>query len=116
MKKKRVAQNQLLVSILAYFLVGIIWYFLDENVQGSLAHFHVKQALNVFVISVGLGLLHSILGILTFGILLVLLAPAFALLQFVLFIFWIIGIVFAAQEKEEEIPIIGNFANKYLFF
>ena len=45
--------NSKLVAILSYFLVGVIWYLVDEKVKKSpLAKFHVKQALNLMIISI----------------------------------------------------------------
>ena len=44
--KTEEVKNEKLVAILAYFLVGIIWYFADENMKNSsLAKFHTKKIL-----------------------------------------------------------------------
>ncbi|MFT4310224.1 MAG: DUF4870 domain-containing protein [Candidatus Woesearchaeota archaeon] len=101
-------QNDKLVSALSYILVGIIWYFADAKVQNTTTRFHVKQGLNLLIISlVG----HFILGIIP--ILGWIILPFFSL---AIFILWIIGLVNALNGKQNEIPLIGVLADKYLKF
>lgn len=96
------------VAILSYFLVGIIWYFVDEKVKGDkLAKFHVKQALNLMIISVAV----SVVGMFLFF--LIWIVP---LVQLALFVLWIIGLISAINGNMKEIPIIGGLAEKYLNF
>lgn len=102
-------------AILAYLLIGIIWYFADDNMKkNDFAKYHVKQGLNLIVISIGLGILWSFLG---FTIILIpiifIIAP---ILNIILFVLWIIGIINAINNKKKEVPIVGKFAKKYLSF
>ncbi|MFP4403448.1 MAG: DUF4870 domain-containing protein [Nanoarchaeota archaeon] len=109
MVKTKKQENEKLVTILSYFLIGIIWYFVDEKIKSSkLVKFHVKQSLNLLLISfVG----NFILSIIIFlGWLLI---PLWTLFMLIL---WVIGLIHAINEKEKEIPIIGQFAKKYLTF
>ena len=55
--------NTKVVSILAYFLVGIIWYFADEKVQNDMTKHHAKQALNYMIISFVISMVFSMIFI-----------------------------------------------------
>ena len=102
-------ENEKIVAILAYFLVGIIWYFADEKMKkSSLAKHHTKQALNLILISLVVNVILSIIVIVGW-----ILIPLWSLFILIL---WIIGIINAATEKEKDIPILGQFAGKYLTF
>lgn len=109
-------ENDKLVSALSYILVGIIWYFVDDKVKNKNTNFHVKQALNLFVIYLIFNIAFSILTIITLGFL----TPVIALLSYIvgiiLLILWIIGLIYAIQEEKKEIPVIGQFASRYLNF
>ncbi|MFH1239944.1 MAG: DUF4870 domain-containing protein [Candidatus Diapherotrites archaeon] len=101
--------NSKTVAILAYFLIGIIWYFADEKVKKSeFAKGHVKQALNLLIIEIvvmtALGLI-PILG----WVMMPLASLAFIIL-------WIIGLIAALNNQTKELPVIGQFASKYLQF
>lgn len=117
MVKKNNTDNTKIVSILSYFLVGIIWYFINEKVRNKTTKFHVKQASNLiiinFVISIILSILMSISGILffagVFGIIIM-------LFKLTIFVLWVIGLINAINLKEQEIPLIGIYADKYLKF
>ena len=115
MARKNKCDDVLLVSILSYLIIGIIWYFLDDDAKTSLTKFHVKQALNILLISIILNILFDILNGVTFGFLIIL-EPIYLVIQVILFVLWVIGIIYAAQTLEKEIPIIGKFAKKYLKF
>jgi len=113
-------ENEKLISILAYFLVGIIWYFVDEKMHKSeLAKFHVKQSLNLTIISLAYGAIVSILTpVLIFipiigWLALFILTTVGPILFLVLFI---MGVINAVNENKKEIPLVGSFAPKYLKF
>lgn len=102
-----------LVSILSYFLIGIIWYFVDEDVRkNKVVKFHVKQALNLLIISVALGIIFSFFTVITFG----LFYFVYLVVRVILFVLWIIGLINAINMNKKEIPIIGEFADRYLTF
>lgn len=108
--------NDKLVSALSYILVGIIWYFLDKSVQNKTTKFHVKQATNLILISLIFNFALTVITVITFGIF----GPIAALLNAIFGIFilvlWIIGLIYAIQLNQKELPIIGQFANRYLKF
>ena len=105
--------NEKLVSILSYFLIGIIWFFVDEDMRkNKAARFHVKQALNLMIISVALGVIFNILMAVTLGLFYFI----YVVVQIGLFVLWLIGLVNAINMKKKEIPIVGEFADKYLTF
>ncbi len=101
-------KNEKLVAVLSYFLVGIIWYFADDSVQGSLSKLHVKQSINLAVISIVGSIILGFIPIIGW-----LLLPFFNLAVLVL---WVIGLITAINGKKKEIPLIGKYAEKYLNF
>ena len=104
--------NTGVVAVLSYFIVGIIWYFLENKVQNRITTFHVKQSLNLFIIAIIIEVAAGFLTVITLG----LFGIIAVILQIGLFILWIIGIINASQKRTIEIPIIGEFAKKYLKF
>ncbi|MFH1212099.1 MAG: DUF4870 domain-containing protein [Candidatus Woesearchaeota archaeon] len=115
-------ENEQTVAILSYLLIGIIWFFVDEKVRkSSFAKFHVKQALNLLIISLAISIIFNILHVLLiiplFGAVFnVVLSVIRFVIGVILFVLWLIGIISAASNKSKELPIIGHFAGKYLTF
>lgn len=111
MAKKQ--DNSKIVSILSYFLIGIIWYFVDEDVRKNKdVKFHVKQALNIGIISLVLGIILRGLVFVTFGLFFF----VYVLVEIGIFVLWVIGLVNAINMEKRKIPVIGEFADKYLKF
>ena len=121
------------VAFLAYLLIGIIWYFVDENMKkNSYVKFHVKQGLVLLIFNAVVGVLVGILAM-VFGIIVSALAmtspvmmPIFSIIGLfawvifmaiwvVMFILLIMGIVNSLSGKEKELPIIGRFGKKFTF-
>lgn len=114
-------ENEKLVSILAYLIVGIIWFFVDEKIKKSkFAKFHVKQALNLFIIAIVISIifeiLSAILSLITLGLFGFVSILISAILSIFFLILWIIGLLNVINDKKKELPIIGEFADKYLDF
>lgn len=88
------------VSILSYFFVGIIWYFVDENVRRNPnAKFHVKQALNIGIIGVVVSIIFSFFGwfaFYSFG----LLYWIFLIVRLGIFVLWLVGLLNAINMKK----------------
>lgn len=100
-------------AILSYFLVGIIWYFADENMKkNSFAKYHAIQGLNMLIIGIVLSVVIQILVMVTFG----LFAYISLLIWLAWLVLWILGIINAVNGKENPVPVIGQFAEKYLKF
>lgn len=105
------------VAALAYVLIGIIWYFVDENMKKNyFVKYHVKQGL-VFLIA-------SIIYNIALGILLsILFTPLwylhiywlFSLLYYAPLVWMILGIINVVNGVEKELPVIGKFASKFKF-
>jgi uncharacterized membrane protein len=110
-----------LCSVLAYLLIGIVWYFADDKMKkNSLANFHVKQGI-VFLIAT---LIYDIiLGIVLSIILIPFAFTGFGwgligvlrLLYYIPLIFLIIGIVNSLNGNKKELPIIGHWGKKFNF-
>ena len=107
-KKGGEVDNSKLAAILAYLLVGIIWFFADEKLKkNEFTKFHVKQALVLLIVSVGGSIILSFIPILGWVIL-----PFFSLASFA---FCVLGIINAAQNEKKELPFIGSYAKKLKF-
>ena len=121
MSKKEVDDGKL-CAVLSYLVIGIIWFFVDEKMKkNAYVGFHVKQALVLLIFSIVIGVLNIILSAIfgliafvTFGLgsILMLIPSLLSLLPLVL---WIFGIVFSAQGIEKELPVIGQYGNKFNF-
>ena len=106
MAKKTEIENEKVCAILSYLLVGIIWYLADEKMKKSqLAKFHAKQGLVLLIVSVAGHIILTLIPIIGWVIL-----PFFSL---VILIFAILGIINAANSTHKELPIIGQFGDKF---
>lgn len=105
------SDNSQICAILAYFLVGIIWFFFDEKLKkNSLAKFHVKQAIILIVFAV---IWNFVVGFLAFF--LVFLGPVLWIIANIPVFMGIYGIFNALNKKETALPIIGGLASKLDF-
>ncbi|MDO9510069.1 MAG: hypothetical protein Q7J14_02145 [Candidatus Magasanikbacteria bacterium] len=96
-------------AVLSYLLVGIIWYFVDENMKkNTFAKFHVKQSLVLLVVSLILQTVGTVLPVIGWFLILPL-AGIFSL------ILMLIGIINALNGKTKELPIIGKYSTKFNF-
>ncbi|MBW2992698.1 hypothetical protein KY345_05770 [Candidatus Woesearchaeota archaeon] len=102
-------------AILAYLLVGIIWYFADEKMKkNNFVKHHVKQGLNLLIISIVLSVLWGVLGMTL--VLIPVIMVAAPIVNIILLVLWIFGLVYAINGKTKPVPVVGMFANKYLTF
>jgi uncharacterized membrane protein len=105
-------KNANLCAILAYLLVGIIWYFVDSKMKkDSFTKFHVKQSIVLLIAAVLWGVAINVLATLT----MFLLAPLMGVLSLVPWVFVVLGIINAVNNKEKELPLIGKYAKKLTF-
>jgi uncharacterized membrane protein len=99
--------NTKICAILSYLLIGIIWYFVDKQIQkDDFVKFHVKQGLVLICLSIILSIIISIIPFLwMIG----------WIVQLIFFIFAIIGIINAMNHEKKELPIIGQFSSVFKF-
>ena len=116
---KKEYEHKVLISAIAYFLIGIIWYFVDEEAKkNSFIKFHVQQGLTLLIFaviySIILGIILTVLSMifLFIPVLGIVIIGILQLLYLIPLILAIIGLVNALNEKEKELPIIGKFASK----
>jgi uncharacterized membrane protein len=99
--------NRRWCAALSYLLVGVIWYFLDEKMKrDDFVKFHVKQ---------GLVLLISILALQVLSTLMILLTFLWFVIGLFLLIIGLIGVVYALENKEKPMPILGKYAKNFTF-
>jgi uncharacterized membrane protein len=98
MAKKQQDQSKL-VAIISYItLVGwIIALVLNQSNKTDLGSFHIRQALLIMIASVVLWWIPFIGWI----------------LNIVVFIFWIMGLVYAIQGQMKEVPLLGAWAQQW---
>lgn len=106
-KKEGKIENEKICAILSYLLIGVIWYFADEKMKKSrFAKFHAKQGLVLIIAELIVYAFWMIPFIGWFF------AP---ILNFALLVLLIIGIINAANDKMNALPVIGSFAEKFDF-
>jgi len=106
-KKSNTVEDGKICAILAYLLLGIIWYFADDKMKkNDFAGFHVKQALILIIV--------SFVGSIALGMTFVL-AWLIPLYQLIVFVFVVMGIINAYNGQKKELPLIGQFAKKFKF-
>jgi uncharacterized membrane protein len=88
-----------LVAILSYItLIGwIIAIILHSNNKTKLGAFHLRQALLLVLAGIVFSFIPIVGWILNIGV----------------FVLWIMGLVFAIQGTEKEIPLIGHLAQDW---
>lgn len=101
------ADNSKLCAILAWiFPIGLIWFFLDEQLRkDKYVAFHVEQSLVLFIAAVVVNIAGTIIPILGWFIIL----PIGGIIIFVL---WLIGLISALSGKKKQLPLIGQFGKK----
>ena len=105
-------KNANLCAILAYLFVGIVWYFVDDKMKkDKFVKFHVKQGIVLMIAWILWSVAVSILYSLT----MFLLTPIITILYLVPWVFVVLGIINALNNKEKELPIIGEYAKKLTF-
>jgi len=98
---KQDAENGKVCAILLYILwiVGIIWYFVDEKQKNNpFTKFHLKQSLVLVIVCVAINIVTCGFG----GI--------------IGLVFAIIGLINAVNGETKELPIIGKFAEQWFKF
>ncbi len=91
--------NKKITSVVAYLTwIGLIIAFVAGDKDG--AKFHLNQALVIWLAGIILGIV-AVIPIL--GWIVGLVGSIF------LFVCWIMGLVYAIQEQEKEVPILGKF-------
>ncbi len=103
-------ENGKVCAILAWFFpIGLIWYFADEKMKkNKFVGFHVKQSLVLFIAAVIINIVGAIIPFLGWFIIL----PLGMLLVFV---WWIMGLIYAISGREKELFLIGQFGKKFTF-
>ena len=104
--------NNKTLSIVSYIIpIGwLISYFLGKDKADALLKYHLKQSLGLGIVSIALNV---ILGII------VRIMPSLAFLSivgWVIIVFWILGIINAANSALKPIPVFGKaFENSFSF-
>lgn len=103
-----------MVAIVSYLtIIGwIIAYVLHTNNRTNLGAFHLRQSAFLYIVGILASFLGKIFG--GNGFFGGLFNLAFGLIGIVIFIFFIMGIIRAANGEEKPLPIVGLSAQKWL--
>lgn len=105
------AGNAKACAVLSYLLIGLIWYLIDENMKkNSYVKFHVKQGLVLLITAIIISIVGAVLMVIP-----VLGWIAYYILQLLILVLVIIGIINAASDKQNELPVIGSFGKIFTF-
>ncbi|MGM5482234.1 MAG: DUF4870 domain-containing protein [Nanobdellota archaeon] len=88
-----------MIAVVSYItIIGwIIALVMNQNEKTSLGSYHLRQAIMIMLT----GLVLSFIPIIGW------------LLNIVVFVFWIMGLVYAIQAKEKSVPLLGDLAQKW---
>ena len=104
-----VEQGKICAILAWFFPIGLIWFFVDENMKkNKFAAFHVKQSLVLAIAAIIINVVGTIIPVIGWFIIL----PVGNL---IVFVFFIIGLIRAINGEEKELPIIGKFGEKFKF-
>ena len=104
--------NNKTLSILSYVtLIGwLIAYFLGKDKADALLKYHLKQSLGLAIVSILLSIVLNVIASIV---------PALSFLSMVglvMLVFWILGIINAANGALKPIPVFGKaFENQFAF-
>ena len=99
-------------AILAYLIVGIIWFFADKKMKkNTFAKFHTKQAIIFIIFLLIVNIAVALFSMISDGFGQVLGYVVYTAMT----ILWILAIIYAAAGKEKEIPVIGTLAKELDF-
>jgi len=104
--------NNKTLSIVSYItLIGwLIAYFSGKEKADNLLKYHLKQSLGLAIVSIILNVVLSFIGSMV---------PALSFLGmvgWVIFIFWVLGIINAANSAQKPIPVFGKAFEKSFSF
>lgn len=90
------------MAIIAYITwIGlIIALILNIDAKNDFAKFHIKQVLLLYIFATVLGWI-PIIG---------------WIIDIILFVFWIMGLIYAINGEKKEIPLIGKWAQEWFTF
>lgn len=91
-----------ILASLSYIGPLVVVPYLTEK-ENPFVMFHIKQGLVVLILDVGLWIAGWFFGFLW---------PFLQVVNFGLMVLSIIGIVYALQKKEKELPLVGSFAHQ----
>ncbi|MBD3311145.1 MAG: hypothetical protein GF349_01445 [Candidatus Magasanikbacteria bacterium] len=106
---KQISDGKLCAVLAWFFPIGLFWYLAEAKMnKNSFVSFHVKQSLVLFIALLLVNVVGGIIPILGWFLIL-------PLGNLVLFFLWIIGLLRALNGSVEELPAIGQFAEKFTF-
>ncbi len=103
-------QNNMVMAILAYLGILIVVPFLTDAKNDPFVKYHIKQGLTLIIFEVATWFIGMVLVFMPYLGYLVGLVLWLATIVLI-----IIGIANAAQGKEQELPVIGQYAKRFNF-
>jgi uncharacterized membrane protein len=112
--KQQQSMNNKTLAIISYVtIIGWIIAYVkskDQSPKSSLVVYHLKQGLGIFIVSIILSILGTVLASITH---IGLISTVASVLTLVL---WIMGILNAAAQKQKPVPVVGKaFEGRFAF-
>ena len=108
---EKIEDNKLAAIMLwVIWPVGLVlWLSNDKNKKDEFLRFQVKQWLVFVVASSAIIIGTTVLSVLTMGFFMIL----GVFLYILIFIWWLLGLIYAAQGEKKELFWIGKYAEKF---
>ena len=96
--------NNKTLSIVSYItLIGwLVAYFLGKDKADALLRYHLKQSLGLAIVSIVFNVILNVIVSLVPGL------AFLGLIGFVIVVFWILGIINAANSAQKPVPLFGK--------
>jgi uncharacterized membrane protein len=101
--------NDKTAAIVSYitFIGWLVSYFALNKPKTSLANYHLRQTLFLFLIAIAFYIITNIIARISSG-----LALVFSLGGIAFFVLWIMGLISAINGEEKPMPLIGQKAQE----
>lgn len=95
------------------FIPAVIFLVVAPYNRDRFVRFHAWQCIALTIVAVGIGIIFSVLSMMTFHILWWLFMLIRVAVRLVLFVFWLIALIKASQGQWYKIPIVGDLAASF---
>ena len=113
MDSENISQNQKILSAVSYLVVGILIYFISEELQkDNFFKFHVKQSIVLLMVDIIVVVIVPILSFILAWVpfINILFLIVDIILDLVIFVFILIGIYNSVNGKMAALPVIGEYS------
>ena len=92
------------------FIPAVIFLVVEPYNRDRFVRFHAWQCIALTIVAVGLSIIFTVLGLMSFHLLWWLMMLIRLAIRLILFVFWLIALIKASQGQWYKIPIVGDLA------